>query len=347
MRLTFYYMRFNSFNVNKLVDDLIDYIFLTCDYAKAIGYDGFRDKGFGNISSSFFSFVFLCGGNFKQHTSRDVLTPILQKDENIKLIISENLENYRGDLDLLTFESVLECISKMILIPVESFGTACELGAFTVINNENNKVVAIIDSKYATDKSFINYGPIQYLRGLGNNRVIETSFVKKGNKTHLITNSSIEALYKNELITSKVKIKRYFKSEEEGDPCKIVDLNSFLFAILDLACLLGFINTDIVLKFFSQPPFNIGFEIDTPTIKNDLYQKTIDIIECSLKIFCDLNFFTKHNNFYIVNQPSILSNTKNEDRWIGKILFTNKFTRTDEYLAIKCKANEVKEAILK
>lgn len=337
--------RFNDVNIKEETNHLIDYIFKCVCKAESSGWGGFRQKGFFNINSRFFTFVFLCGGNKKEYTSRKLLQGILSNNKDVKIIISEDLADYKGDMDLLTFEATLEAISKMILIPVESYGTACELGAFTRINKETNKVVAILDKNRANDKSFINYGPISLLNEIDSNRVLHASYRHNKNKHILLKNSDINKLDQHELIISETKVNTYFNKETAT--VKITDLRSFFVAVLDLICLLGFINIDMILYFFCKRFECDEFIICTDTINNGEYGLVKDILFTFLKVLESIGFLKNKSDIYFVQPRKIVSDYSKDEKWIGQVLFTNKFTFSDEYVNIKTEAAKIFERLKK
>ena len=339
--------RFKSVNLPIEINHINQSIFDCEEKAKTSGFGGFRESGFDKVKSNFFTFVFLCGGNQKEHDSRKLLSSILKKNDNVKIIISENLEKFKGNLDLLTFETVLEAVSKMILIPLESFGTACELGAFTRIDDENNKVVAIINSDHAADKSFINFGPIQLLREIGGERVITASFIQSGGKLYLRTNTEINNLCNHDLITNQIKITKYFKKKEtDEDNGFITNLNSFLIAVLDYVCLTGFATVDMIMDFFSLLIKDNSFSIYSSVMKID-NNRIKDVISSFLHILESIDFLDEDDGVFFVNSNVLAPQMKNGERWIGKVLFTNGFTVTDEYIKIKCTCEDIKNRIIK
>lgn len=348
VRLTRLMKRFNNVNLHIESQNIIDYIFKTTKKANDLGFGGLRESGFEKVNINFFTFVFLCGGNPEMYESRSLLTEKLQKNTNVKIIISEKLEKFKGNLDLLTFETILENISKMILIPVESLGTACELGAFTRINDENNKVVAIVDNKYVHKKSFLNYGPIQLLKEIGIDRVIPATFTCSGGKHYLLTNNTIENISNHNLITNKFKMSKYFvKKESETDNGSIKNLNSFMIAILDYICLVGFVTVDMICEFFSRLLNDDMFSIYDQSMMKKTNAQTKEIIKCFLHILESVGFLYEKDDIFFVKSDVLAPQMKSGERWIGKVLFTNAFTCTDEYLKIKCKCEEIKNRIIK
>lgn len=339
--------RFNSVNLSIETHHINNLIFANEKKAKTQNFGGFREAGFDKIKSSFFTFVFLCGGDKRTHNSRELLTDILVRNDDVKIIISENLEKFKGNLDLLTFENVLEAVSKMILIPLESFGTSCELGAFTRIDNESNKVVAIIEEKHSKDKSFVNYGPIQLLKEINDDRVFTVSYQHSGENHYMLTNSKIEALHSHSLITSGIKIVKYYSKKNSDDVGLITNLDSFLVAILDYVCLVSFATIDMIMEFFSMRLNDDSFVIRSSSMKIIDNSKIKDVIMSFLHILESINFLYVKDDIFFVDSQVLAPQMKNGERWIGKVLFTNDFTRTDEYLKIKCSCEEIKNRIEK
>jgi len=113
--------------------------------------------------------LFLCGGAStpKQKSSRDNLREKIQGLKNLAVYYPEDLFAgiiARKKTDLLTLERILADNSDVIMIICESPGSLAELGAFVNNSDTCGKVVAFIQSKYKNDKSFINQGPVEYLK---------------------------------------------------------------------------------------------------------------------------------------------------------------------------------------
>jgi hypothetical protein len=66
--------------------------------------------------------------------------------------------------DLLTLENLLADSANVVVILLQSPGTFTELGAFTNYDRLCNKLIIIMNPKYAPSRSFINLGPIRYLK---------------------------------------------------------------------------------------------------------------------------------------------------------------------------------------
>ncbi|QEN87342.1 hypothetical protein FZC33_13845 [Labrys sp. KNU-23] len=71
-----------------------------------------------------------------------------------------DLGNYR---DFLALEADIAEISSLILLFSESYGSAAELGAFTITPSIASKLCAVIDDKRYGENSFIKLGPLRFL----------------------------------------------------------------------------------------------------------------------------------------------------------------------------------------
>lgn len=122
-------------------------------------------------------FVFICGQQIidehgivksrevleNEQNKRQVVVDKLEKNDkhNIVCVISEKIYNNSVQMDTLTFEELLAELSDKIIIIIESYGTVCELGAFTVKDRYLKKLLVINDRLYSSKKSFINEGPVR------------------------------------------------------------------------------------------------------------------------------------------------------------------------------------------
>lgn len=76
----------------------------------------------------------------------------------------EELMKSKPHFDLLSLENLLAKSVHAIVIILESPGSIAELGAFSNHNLLKDKLVVLVDKKYKNKKSFINLGPIRFLR---------------------------------------------------------------------------------------------------------------------------------------------------------------------------------------
>lgn len=126
--------------------------------------------------------IFLCGGSSKEEEKfrRKVGEKICAtskrspykysvyypEDMFIELILGYQKQ------DLLTLENLLADSASSIVILLQSPGTFTELGAFTNYKKLSNKLIVIIDPKYTRKKSFINLGPVRFLKTKTKSKVL-------------------------------------------------------------------------------------------------------------------------------------------------------------------------------
>lgn len=117
--------------------------------------------------------IFLCGGNNPtQYEYRHRLgKEIINKTSNIYSYTVHYPEDIFTNLlvgphrkDLMTLESLLGDSVRCIVVLLQSVGTYTELGVFSSHPDLQNKLIIVTENKYKKDRSFINLGPIRYLR---------------------------------------------------------------------------------------------------------------------------------------------------------------------------------------
>jgi hypothetical protein len=157
--------------------------------------------------------IFLCGGNNKKEVF--IRKNLGEKLESIASKYSYNAY-YPEDMfveimlghfnqNLLTLENFLADFVDVVVILLNSPGTFTELGAFTNHNKLNNKLLIIIDPKHERAKSFINLGPIKYLKTNTKSKVIYLDINKDINTNILnIITENIRTVSKN--IPKKISI---------------------------------------------------------------------------------------------------------------------------------------------
>ena len=126
--------------------------------------------------------IFLCGGSSKEEEKfrRKVGEKIcaISKHSPYKYSVYypedmfiELILGYQKQ-DLLTLENLLADSASSIVILLQSPGTFTELGAFTNYKKLSNKLIVIIDPKYTRKKSFINLGPVRFLKTKTKSKVL-------------------------------------------------------------------------------------------------------------------------------------------------------------------------------
>ena len=118
--------------------------------------------------------IFLCGGSGKEEEK-------FRRKVGEKICGTSKLSNYKYSVyypedmfielilghqkqDLLTLENLLADSASAVVILLQSPGTFTELGAFTNYKKLSNKLIVIIDPKFTRKRSFINLGPVRFLK---------------------------------------------------------------------------------------------------------------------------------------------------------------------------------------
>lgn len=143
----------------------------------------------------------------------------------------EHLYDITDGIDLLTFEEFLAEACDMVVIPVESPGTICELGAFT--HSEallNGKMMLIIDQRYKKSNSFIIQGPVKKAE----NSDASVIFVPLDNGP-ILNKVLMQELSKKITELSQTRSRINFRNPNSSDKNKgKVFLSSFLQEIIEL-----------------------------------------------------------------------------------------------------------------
>lgn len=108
--------------------------------------------------------------------------------------------------NLLDFEHDIAQISSQVLIFLESEGALVELGMFISNEHLKNKLIVVVPQEHRQSESFINYGPLEYLRSINTESILTFDWCnKKKNYTQdivqSITEDLISMLPKNKSVT--------------------------------------------------------------------------------------------------------------------------------------------------
>jgi len=126
--------------------------------------------------------IFLCGGSGKEEEK-------FRRKVGEKICSTSKLSNYKYSVyypedmfielilghqkqDLLTLENLLADSASAVVILLQSPGTFTELGAFTNYKELSNKLIVIIDPRFARKRSFINLGPVRFLKTKTKSKVL-------------------------------------------------------------------------------------------------------------------------------------------------------------------------------
>ena len=279
------------------------------------------------------NYVFICGGNLENYTSRETLLEVFK---NYNCLISEKLDELTNGLDLLTFERVIEAISQVIVISLESFGTACELGAFTYLTGPNktmNREIVIFDEKHKDDDSFINKGPIKLLTDLGDNRVIYTSYSPYKDGKSMIENAEIRNLVNHNLVLNNRPMTTFYSKKRRISFATIKDLSSFFAYLTDAFSFFGFCDSEMLLDFIylTLGVKNIILESNGFESADNLQQ----IIDCFLKIMERLGILEKTGKYYFTKSEKIVDRLDSCKKNVGSLIFKSRFLKSKKCTIFK------------
>jgi hypothetical protein len=121
-------------------------------------------KGTPTLSKSVPKFLFVCGKQREkpsETTNRDTVRDYFARiAPNVRVLLAEDLWKGMG-VDLLTFEHFMASVSDLIVLFLESRGTAAELGAFASVDSLVKKLLVFNDKGHLNSESFISYGPLR------------------------------------------------------------------------------------------------------------------------------------------------------------------------------------------
>lgn len=141
-----------------------------------------RTSASSDIGLQLFKLVFLCGEKYSGNSpdrklpNRIKVVQFLEKHrKDIKCINVEIfMDKFLKEMDLLTFEEFIAVLCDAIILFAESWGSICELGAFSTRDSLVKKMMVINDRSHMESPSFINLGPIARIKEYNQNSVIYT-----------------------------------------------------------------------------------------------------------------------------------------------------------------------------
>ncbi|PAD35835.1 retron St85 family effector protein [Terribacillus saccharophilus] len=137
--------------------------------------------------------IFLIGADIKDKESMryKVQNSIKHK---VNILLPETIfedQLLLKEYNMLTLENILAHSVDAVVMCIESPGSFTELGAFANHKDLNKKLVVCLNQKYSRAKSFINLGPIKYLKQN------TTSIVYSENYTEPFNEKKIDTLLKH------------------------------------------------------------------------------------------------------------------------------------------------------
>lgn len=232
-------------------------------------------------------FVFLCGkaNETGKKTNRDWIQDYIKRTSGglVVPVLSEilwELDGSESGLDLLSFEDFLAEASDVIILFIESYGTACELGAFAMKEKLVDKLVVFNDNQFISTKSFINDGPIEKIKSINETNVIYTDLNAIFSNYKLI-NKLNEVINQN----NRLKINRDYSQ---------IHLKSFIVEMLELISILQPIKQDDLIRIYKNLK-NFSFRFDFTDSLGKIIRIPIKTVFSLLKgsnlIFEDCGYF--------------------------------------------------------
>lgn len=224
--------------------------------------------------------VFICGesivaenGQIKDQSElaenkRFKLKKVLDEKEHIIPIIAENLYDISKH-DALTFEHLLAELSHSIVIILESYGTVCELGAFSSNDDIARKLHVFNDKLYESENSFINTGPIRKIQEIDESRV---GFVKFNDDFSSLPEVS-------SFLNDVSNIKVHVHVHDGNHSFKLIH---FFFSVLSIVQLLGPVSKKEVSDYFKRLYGVASYEILTSEKFN--IRTTTEILNLALRM---------------------------------------------------------------
>ena len=297
-------------------------------------------RGAGN----YFDFIFLCG---KKITDDDTDNRRIIQNRIIKnkfTLLAEDL--YRvfdtSNADLLTIEEYLFGISTATILLLESYGTACELGAFSFVDSNIDKLWVFNNFDYRPpNDSFITKGPLTRINNKEKEHVIYQKFDKMGKI--VFDSDGYKALLeagRKTFIKDAVKV--------EDDVLLINDLGFVVCLFLDYIMTFGFLVERNIMSLLETIYKVSSFKIVLPS-KNEMtkYDEVrMFFINC-LKILESTKILIKKNNkgtdYYCINYDTLQGIGKKMTDFDSFLFITSFFTKTKDKEISRIKNTAIQE----
>ncbi len=115
--------------------------------------------------------IFLCGGKVGKSGPAQSLRDYIYRTKRIappyRVVLAEEANQLYRDTkyrDLISFEEDIARIASLIVVIAESPGSLAELGAFAASTTIRPSLRILLQEQYASDESFIRYGPVQRIK---------------------------------------------------------------------------------------------------------------------------------------------------------------------------------------
>lgn len=291
-------------------------------------------------SGNYFTYVFLCGGFMYKGDNRDILKTLLSSRTDIRCLYSEELFQ-DIDLDLLSFEELLVEYSTNVIIILESYGSACELGAFTYIDKLLNKIIVVNDSKHKGKNTFINDGPIRKISNINKANVFYEEFIDDPTKGRPVLIVSTE-LYQR--LVNEIPKEKTFKKDSlytKDETLYINDILYFQIIIFEVINFFGpLIHTeiiDIIYTLYDTKKIEFMFESGNKINSEKDPEKFNKLLDFLLLLQIKFKILEKKQNYYYIRYSEMINDNLD---FLNKnsLLFKSDFIKSKAYLKAKSRA---------
>lgn len=288
---------------------------------------------------NYFTYIFLCGGYIYSGDNREILKNILIKRQDIKCLYSEKLfTNF--DFDLLSFEELLVEHSTNVVIILESYGSACELGAFTYTNKLLKKIIVINNKDHKGKHTFINDGPIKKIQEYDENNVFFEEFIHVASKERPVLIVS-QNLYKRLFLDIPKEKNFKIKSiDKENKTLIIKDIQYFQIVIFEILNFFGplEISKIIILVKILYDVDKIIFNFESGNkISSDDNDKFYKLLDFLLTLQVEFEILFKENELYYIKFSSLI-NSELDFFNKNSLLFKSSYLSSKKFLKDKSRA---------
>ena len=298
-------------------------------------YESFRRFDFA-AGLRHLDLIFLCGKAMPEDPnephSRGIIEQRCYSTGKQYVLYSEKIISQLSpvNLDLLTLEEVMFDLCSALVVVVESFGSACELGAFSLMNNNVSKIFIIYDKRYIATPSFLLLGPVHKVESVSKSHVIYESFFDSPFKTINLSTAGQKALRS----ISQTSFRRKPLSIDKSTGW-VNDLGFFIRLLFDYVHTFGILVKDdiqyVLPYLFKKPVTHFRIRLSS---KNTIGEtESTRLLFLLPEIFCSLGIFEKKKNhgteYYKINYASYIKKGLSSFKITSTLFRTSTTKRTE------------------
>lgn len=271
-------------------------------------------------------FVFLCGKKDEsgEKSNRVSTVEFFASHKHIYPLFAEKLWP-KYTINLLDFEHFLANLCDLLILFVESYGTAAELGSFSSFDEISQKMLVIIDQKYQGKDSFINNGPVRnILEKTSAENVLYVDLSEPFNDRQLKEYLLPWIDRRKSLIINKCP--------------KKIEVSSFLIELLDIVGIVGPIHKDHLAPIYKKIKGFDNFNFTVPSLR---FGYTLEFLVKTGLLDCNEHEYLSINNGFLDRSLFLfeLPDTKREQ--IHAVFLKQKFKHIDSDIFLKSGDSQV------